>query len=161
MHEHRLWVRTRLLAAASALSTEQLHQTFPIGLGSVFASLAHLYGAEFVWNAALRNEVGPRFPQPGDFPDLAALLRAWSDLDEAWAAELEVLDDAALSRPVTRKNLAGVVFTTSASDVYVHVCTHAFYHTAQIVNMLRQLGADVGATALPETNFIVFAREGN
>ncbi|HMN95070.1 MAG TPA: DinB family protein [Phycisphaerales bacterium] len=157
MHDHRLWVRTRLLEVGSALPETDLRRTFPIGLGSVHASLAHLYGAEFVWEAALGGEIGPRFPQPDDFPDLASLLRAWSDLDERWAVRLAALDAAELARPVTRRNLAGVVMTTPARDVYVHVCMHAFYHTAQLVNMLRHLGV----SELPETNFITYAREGH
>jgi uncharacterized damage-inducible protein DinB len=39
--------------------------------------------------------------------------------------------------------------------VLLHVCTHAQYTTAQVVNMLRQ----VGATSLPDTMLITLARK--
>ncbi len=40
------------------------------------------------------------------------------------------------------------------ADVLLHVCTHAHYTAAQVVNMLRQAGAD----KLPETMLISLAR---
>lgn len=112
--------------------------------------------AEFAWLAALEGTANPVFPAEATVDDLPSLLRAWSDLDDRWAAMLAQLDDAGLDRPVTRTNRAGITSTTSAADVLVHVCTHGFYHTAQMVNMLRRLGV----TELPETNFITMAREG-
>lgn len=130
-------------------------QRFPIGMGSLHDSFVHLYAAEFAWLGALGGTPAPKFHEGPDFAGLPDLLRAWSHLDEGWAAYLARLDDAELARPVTRTNRAGVTFTTPASDVLVHVCTHAFYHAAQMVNMLRQLGVK----ELPETNYITFARQ--
>src|SRR5436305_14887351 len=52
LHKHRRWVNENLLAAANPLSDEQLHRSFPMGQGSIWKSLVHLYAAEFV----CRNE---------------------------------------------------------------------------------------------------------
>jgi uncharacterized damage-inducible protein DinB len=155
LHDHRLWTRLRLLESASALSREEFTRRFPIGMGSLHDSFVHLYAAEFAWIAALSGIAAPKFHEGPDFDGLPGLLRAWSDLDERWAEYLDSLNDTELARPVTRTNRAGVTFTTPASEVLVHVCTHAFYHAAQIVNMLRQLGV----SELPETNYITFARQ--
>lgn len=156
LHDHRLWSRLRILEAVSGLTPEQLHEPFPIGPGSVFDALRHLYVAELAWIAALEGTANPIFPDEKSLDDLPSLLRAWSDLDERWGARLAMLDEAELERPVTRTNRAGITSTTSAADVLIHVCTHGFYHTAQMVNMLRRLGV----AELPETNFITMAREG-
>jgi uncharacterized damage-inducible protein DinB len=43
---HRAWVNRNLLDAAIRLSDEQLKAAFPIGQGSIWKSLLHLYGAE-------------------------------------------------------------------------------------------------------------------
>jgi len=126
-----------------------------IGMGSLHESFVHLYAAEFAWMSALDGIPAPKFHTGVDFDGLPALLRSWSELDERWAKYLQLLDDAEMARPVTRTNRAGITFTTPASEVLLHTCTHAFYHAAQIVNMLRQLGV----AALPETNYITFARE--
>lgn len=155
LHDHRLWSRLRILEAASRLSPAQLREPFPIGPGSVFNALRHLYTAEYAWLAALEGTANPTFPDEKTLDDLPSLLRAWSDLDDRWGAALARLTDADLERPVTRTNRAGITSTTSAADVLTHVCTHAFYHTAQMVNMLRRLGV----AELPETNFITMARE--
>jgi uncharacterized damage-inducible protein DinB len=44
---------------------------------------------------------------------------------------------------------------TRRSDVLLHVCTHAHYTAAQVINMLRQTGID----KLPETMLISLARK--
>jgi uncharacterized damage-inducible protein DinB len=65
-HQHRGWVNTNLLATAAALSDEQLRSAFPIGQGSVWKSLLHMYAAENVWlETLLGNEA---FLVPGDLP---------------------------------------------------------------------------------------------
>lgn len=43
---------------------------------------------------------------------------------------------------------------TSRGDILLHVCTHAQYTLAQVVNMLKQAGAE----KLPETMLIALAR---
>lgn len=44
---------------------------------------------------------------------------------------------------------------TRRADILLHVCTHAQYTTAQLNNMLRQLGV----TPLPESMLISLARK--
>lgn len=155
LHRHRRWSRDRIIEAAHQLSPEQLRQSFPLGPGSLFNALAHNYGAEFVWLEALHGTPKPRFPQPTDFGTPDQLLAAWKKLDEHWDEYLGRIDEIELDRDVTRTTMAGKTFTTSVGDVLLHVCTHAFYHAAQMTNMLRQLGVQ----DLPETNLITMARE--
>ncbi|HLJ97295.1 MAG TPA: hypothetical protein VKU02_29315 [Gemmataceae bacterium] len=49
----------------------------------------------------------------------------------------------------------GKRFGTHRSDVLLHVCTHAHYTAAQVVNMLRHTGME----KLPETMLISLARQ--
>ncbi|HBL47949.1 MAG TPA: damage-inducible protein DinB, partial [Planctomycetaceae bacterium] len=67
LHEHRQWVNQALLDSAATLSVTSLHQSFSIGQGSVWKSLLHLYGAEFVWLEALQGNESPVLP--GDLAD--------------------------------------------------------------------------------------------
>jgi len=155
MHEHRLWVRIRLIEALGPLTEAQRTKVFPMGPGSLHRILIHMYGAELVWLEALLGTPSPRFPNDDEFADFAKLLHAWAALDLRWSEYLESLTPAELDRLVVRSNRAGVPHTTNVQEILIHVCTHGFYHTAQAVNMLRQLGV----TPLPETNFITLARE--
>ena len=144
-----------------------IRSEFPIGQGSVWRSLVHLYAAEYVWlEALLGNE---EFLVPGDMPgklpgnqqgeggvtDLADLRLKWSELEKRWAGYLAGLSPAALGEVVYRKSVSlGTRLGVRRSDVLLHVCTHAHYTAAQVVNMLRQAG--VGT--LPETMLISLAR---
>ena len=166
LHQHRTWVNGNLLAAAAALSDEQLRSAFQIGQGSVWKSLLHLYAAEHVWlEALLGNEA---FLVPGDLPGkipgnqqgeggvtgLDDLRQKWSALDRRWVGYLAALTPAALEEVVYRRSSLGQRFGTRRGDVLLHVCTHAHYTAAQVINMLRQAGVE----KLPETMLISLAR---
>ena len=168
LHQHRAWVNDNLLTAAETLSHDQLWSEFQIGQGSMWKSLLHLYAAEYVWlEALLGNE---QFLVPGDLPgklpgnqqgeggitDLADLRQKWSALEQRWIGYLASLTPAALEEVVYRKSSSGQRFGTRRSDVLLHVCTHAHYTAAQVVNMLRHVGVE----KLPETMLISLARHG-
>lgn len=167
LHRHRAWVNGNLLTAAADLSDEQLQSPFAIGQGTVWKSLTHLYGAEYVWlEALLGNEESVT---PGDLPGklpgnqqgeggltgLADLRRKWSELEDRWTGYLAGLSPAALEDVVYRKSVSlGTRIGVRRSDVLLHVCTHAHYTVAQVVNMLRQAGVE----RLPQTMLISLAR---
>ena len=167
LQQHRAWVNRNLLTAAADLSDGQLRSPFAIGQGSIWKSLLHLYAAENVWlEALLGNE---QFLVPGDLPgklpgnqqgdggviDLADLRLKWSELEKRWTGYLDNLSSAALEEVVYRKSISlGTRLGTRRSDVLLHVCTHAHYTAAQVVNMLRHAGME----KLPETMLISLAR---
>src|SRR5688500_3347912 len=169
LHRHRAWVNGNLLHAAANLSDGQLRAPFAIGQGSVWKSLLHLHAAEYVWlEALLGNEDGLL---PGDVPGqlpgnqqreggvtgLDDLRQKWSAQERRWVSYLASLTPEALEEIVYRKSTSsglGKRFGTRRADVLLHVCTHAHYTAAQVVNMLRQTG--VGN--FPETMLISLAR---
>jgi uncharacterized damage-inducible protein DinB len=166
LHQHRAWVNGHLLSAAARLSDEQLRSPYQIGQGSIWKSLVHLYAAEYVWLEALcGNE---EFLVPGDVPGklpgnqqgvggitgLNDLRQKWSALEHRWSGYLASLTPASLEEVVYRKSSSLGRLGTRRSDVLLHVCTHAHYTAAQVVNMLRQAGVD----KLPETMLISLAR---
>jgi len=170
LHQHRVWVNENLLNAALRLSDEQLHQPFPIGQGSIWKSLVHLYAGEFVWLEALlgnddpvvRGDLQRQIPGnqlgEGGFATLDELRHEWTQLDERWQCYLAALSPEALELPVYKwRSVAGQSrrMATSRSDVLLHVCTHAQYTTAQVVNMLRHVGVE----KLPDTMLISLARQ--
>jgi uncharacterized damage-inducible protein DinB len=166
LHQHRAWVNGNLLIAAAALSAEQLRSAFQIGHGSVWKSLLHLYAAEDVWLEALHGN--EEFLVPGDVPgklpgnqqgedgitDLHDLRQKWSALEQRWVGYLAGLTPAALEEVVYRKSSSLGRLGTRRSDVLLHVCTHAHYTAAQVVNMFRQIGVE----KLPEAMLISLAR---
>lgn len=168
LHDHRAWVNHNLLAAAAQLSAAQLKAEFPIGQGSIWQSLCHMYAAEYIWLAALTGT--PDAVAPGDLPGvlpgnqrgegalttLDQLQQSWTALEQRWTAYLVTLEAAELDEPVIRKSpVADKRFATARRDALLHVCTHAHYTAAQVVNMLRHSGV----SKLPEVMLIALARQ--
>ncbi len=155
MHEHRHWVRNKLLTASRGLTNDGLRKSFEMGIGSVLGTFVHLYGAETVWMNVLenKNQTAP-FPTLDNFANLEALERDWELLDQRWGAWLAKVKEAELDQ-VAERVREGKSYVTSVMDVLIHVATHQHYHAAQIVNMLRHLGVKPP----PACDFIGMARE--
>jgi uncharacterized damage-inducible protein DinB len=170
LHQHRVWVNAKLLAAVGELDDERRRRSFAIGQGSPWKSLLHLYAAEYVWlEALLGNETGV---VPGDLSgkipgnqegeggiqDWDDLKQKWADLDRRWSDYLTALTAEKLEETVYRtRTISGQTkrMGTRRADVLLHVCTHAHYTAAQTVNMLRQCGVD----PLPDAMLISLARQ--
>lgn len=170
LHEHRIWVNQNLREAVRPLSSEQLRRSFPIGQGSIWKTLTHLMAAEYVWLEALEGNESPLMPgdAPGRLPgnqegeepiaSLEELLTRWRGLDTRWMSHLDNLSEESLGEPVYKVSTSsriGERFATRRSDILLHVCTHAQYTAAQLVNMLRQSGI----TEYPQTMLISLARQ--
>ena len=153
LHQHRMWVNHRLLDAVRPLPESQLRQPLSVGQGSVWKTLAHLMGAEYVWLEALLGNENPLMPgdAPGKLPgnqegegaitSLEELTTRWHALDERWCDYLDTLADDTLGETVYKTSTssgAGKRHGVKRADVLLHLCTHAQYTTAQLVNVLRQ-----------------------
>ena len=166
LHQHRTWANHRLLDAADTLSDEQLRRVFPIGQGSIWKTLLHLYAAEYVWLDALEGraqslapgDVAGKLPgnQEGDNPitTLAELRRRWTELDARYEEYLNKLTDAELDDKVNKVRTSGERFVFRRADILIHICTHAHYTIAQANNMLRHAGAE----SIPDPMMITLAR---
>ncbi len=169
LHQHRNWATKNLLDAAGQLSPAKLHAKFEIGQGTVWKSLLHMHGAEYVWlETLLGNETALL---PGDLPgmipgnqqgeggikDFGDLQEKWAALDKRWANYLAALTPAALEETIYRSRKVGDQvqrFGCRRSDALLHVCTHAHYTTTQVINMLRHCGV----AKLPEVMLMAMAR---
>lgn len=165
LNQHRGWVNENLLSAAASLSEEQLQRPFTIGQGTVWKSLVHMYAAEYVWLEALRGNDDPCCPGDvrgklpgnqlgeGGIVSFEELREKWTRQEAAWREYLATLSADSLDDPVYRVSTSvsgGERFVACRSDGIFHVCLHAHYTAAQVINMLRQLGVE----KLPKTMLI-------
>jgi uncharacterized damage-inducible protein DinB len=170
LHQHRAWVNEKLLATAAQLSDERLRQGFPIGQGSIWKSLLHLYAGEYVWLEALQGNDDPLTPGDlpgrlpgnqlgeGGIPSLTDLRQTWAQLQDRWDRYLRSLTPQALDEVVYKKSTSsgfGQCLGARRFDVLVHVCTHAHYTAAQVINMFRHAGVE----HLPDPMLISLARQ--
>jgi uncharacterized damage-inducible protein DinB len=153
-HAWLRWLTGRTLEACEALTHEELHRAFSIGIGSVHATLVHLAGAERIWIAVLqRDDAGVVMPAPAELPDLVAIRAHLAASRARWDTYLAGLVPAELERMVERHR-DGRVFRQSVADSIMQVPTHALYHNAQLSFMFRSMDR-----SLPDSSWILWGRE--
>ena len=153
-HDWLRWLTGRTCSAVRALSQEEFTREFPIGLGSVRATLIHLLGAERIWVAVVtESDPAVSMPSAAEFPTLESIERAWPAVRAQWDAYLARLDDQELARIVSRVR-EGRTYSQRVHDALMQVPTHALYHNAQLSFMFRSMGRQ-----LPDSSWILWARE--
>lgn len=139
------WAHEKVLASAGPLTDAQLDRKFEMGLGSIRATLFHLWGAERVWLDRWIDPSRAKFPQPE--PTIS--IRELGDRLRGTAAERAAfLADTDINRRITYTNMKGEVSSFVVRDLLLHVCIHATHHRAQIINMLRHVGAELPKPAI-------------
>ncbi|MCH8152670.1 MAG: DinB family protein [Planctomycetes bacterium] len=131
------WATRNLLESCEALPSEQFHQRFEIGPGSLHDTITHILAAMRGWGDMLagrdqrpRLEGEQRTPQ-----ELLGLLDEISDDLEA-SAKAHPMDE------MVSGSRGGKSYTFARGGVLTHVTTHGMHHRAQCLNMLRKLGVD-------------------
>lgn len=153
--DYHYWARDRACDAVRVLSADQFTRDLGNSFPSVRDTLAHIYGAEWIWLARWHGESPTALPSPRLFADLPSLLTAWTEQEVRMRAFVESLDDEGLRRAVQYKTTGGSTATSPMWQMVQHVVNHASYHRGQVTTMLRQLGA-----APPKSqDLITFYRE--
>jgi uncharacterized damage-inducible protein DinB len=153
--DYHYWARDRMLDAVAALSAEQFTRAMGGSFTSVRDTLAHVYGAEWIWYSRWQGESPTALPAPETFPDFASVRQAWRDQEKRMRTFVEGLDDHALERVISYKATNGQPGASVMWHMLQHVVNHASYHRGQVTTLLRQLGA-----APPKsTDLITYYRE--
>jgi uncharacterized damage-inducible protein DinB len=141
LYEYNAWANQRSLAAAQKLTVEQ----FPKPMGSSFSSirdtLAHIYGAEWIWLERFQGRSPSALPNMSQFPDVQTLREAWLVHEERLLAFVAGLTQADLDRTMEYKTLKFGVYSNPLWQSMLHVVNHGTYHRGQVTTLLRQLGA--------------------
>jgi uncharacterized damage-inducible protein DinB len=130
------WVRTR--------PSEVYTRKFPLGLGSIQATLVHTAGAEWAYVRRLSG----RDPSLGDSPFTVERQPEFEPFAEAWAREVPVTREALTNlgdpkRPVeftSRMGPKAMRVRATAGGIAGQLLFHEVHHRAQVMAMLRQAG---------------------
>lgn len=129
-----------VLDAAETLTDEQLRQDVKISHGSIFGTLAHMTGAEWVWLSRWQGVSPSEIWNDKTFADLAALRARWQQIETERKALLDNLTMDALHAELGYRNIKGEAFSLPLVVQMQHVVNHATLHRGQVVGMIRQLG---------------------
>ena len=141
MLDYHYWARDRLLDALEPLTPEQLNRDLGSSFKSIRETIVHTYAAEWAWHSRWQGH-SPTALLPADqFPDLAAVRRAWSQHEAEMRAFLDAVGEDGVSRVFEYTLLSGQAGASPLWQMLQHVVNHASYHRGQVTTMLRQLGA--------------------
>ncbi len=154
LYDFNAWANHRTIEACAALAPEQFTRDLASSFPSVRDTLAHIYGAQWIWLERWHVRTPVAFPSAADFPDLDTVRRRFIEIDRNlvdFAASLNADD---LHRVIQFKTMAGVANAQPLWQLLQHVANHSTYHRGQITTLLRQLGAKATSTDL-----MIFYRE--
>lgn len=142
------WADRRLLDTSASLSDEQFTRNLGSSFGSVRDTLAHLYGAGWVWNERFQGRSPSALPTGTTFPDYASVRARLEDIDRHYVDYTSQLTQQDLDRVIRYRSFAGDEFSNPLWQSLHQVSNHATYHRGQVVTMLRQLGVKPVSTDL-------------
>ncbi len=134
LFKHNHWATQQLLDACAALTNEQFHQHYDMGVGTLHDTIVHIIGAMRGWGDLLAlREFRPR-PEGTNYSidDLRTML------DDA-TAELTSSAAAHPNDEILTRERGGKEYSFTRGAVLTHVTTHGMHHRAQCLNMLRQI----------------------
>lgn len=154
LFEYNAWANRRTLEACAALTPEQFLQDMKSSFASTRDTLAHIYGAEFIWIERWNSRSPAVLPAPSDFPTFESIRLALTDIDASLIEFVSRLTPEMLSRNLDYKLLNGTAQSGLIGPMLQHVANHGTYHRGQIATFLRQLG-----TKATSTDLIAYHRE--
>ena len=159
LFDYTEWANDLAMDAADQLADEDLRRDVGVSHGSIFGTLTHMAGAEWIWLERWNGRSPAKAEAwsiwtPGACADLAMLNDRWSDVVDRRAQLMAEIDEDRLTAELPFKLLSGDPSSMPLVDQMQHVVNHATMHRGQVVGMIRQLGFDP-----PATDLIFFLRQ--
>ena len=152
------WANDLAMEAAARLPEEDLGRDVGISHKSIFGTLVHMAGAEWIWlerwhgRSPGKAEAWSRWSTEA-CADLPTLKDRWAELVNQRTKYVAELDEARLAAELSFKLLSGDPSSMPLINQMQHVANHATLHRGQVVGMIRQLGIDP-----PSTDLIFYLR---
>jgi uncharacterized damage-inducible protein DinB len=153
LFDYTEWANDLAMQAAAKLPDEDLRRDVGISHGSMFGTLVHMAGAEWIWverwhGHSPGKEEAWSLWSTDSCRDLPALKDRWGGVIDKRARFLSELDEERFAADLEFKLLSGDSSAMKLVDQMQHVVNHATLHRGQIVSMIRQLGIDPPSTDL-------------
>ena len=153
LFDYTEWANQLAMDAAARLPEENLRRDVGISHKSIFGTLLHMAGAEWIWLERWHGR-SPVKAQAWSLwtdetcADLLTLTERWRHVIDGRAQFISRLNDEQLDVELAFRLLSGDPSSMRLIHQMQHVVNHATLHRGQVVGMLRQLGIDPPATDL-------------
>jgi len=153
LFDYTEWANELAMDAANNLSDEQLQRDFGISHGSIFGTLTHMAGAEWIWLQRWHGRSPSKAEAwslwtPESCGDLATLNDRWDEVSDRRAQLISSLNEDKLAADLSFNLLSGDRSSMRLVDQMRHVANHATMHRGQVVGMIRQMGIEPPSTDL-------------
>jgi uncharacterized damage-inducible protein DinB len=148
LYQFNDWANALTLNAADALTPEQFNQKQGSSFSSVRDTLAHIFGAEWIWLERWKGVSPKSLADHLDLSSMAAFRREWAVVEQERTELISRLNDEALNKIIAYTNTKGEEWSYSLGLMMQHLVNHSSYHRGQVTTMLRQLGAGAVSTDL-------------
>jgi uncharacterized damage-inducible protein DinB len=160
LFDYTEWANQLAMDAAATLSDEQLRHNTGISHHSIFGTLLHMAGAEWIWLERWNGRSPAGIETwaawtPERCESLAALHQRWQDIIDRRTQFIAQLAESRLTAPLAFKLLNGNPGSLPLASQMQHVVNHATLHRGQVVGMIRQLGV-----VPPATDLLFYLRRG-
>ena len=141
--DYHYWARDRLLESVERLTPEQFTRDLGNSFPSVRDTVAHLYGADWIWYWRWEGISHDALPDAAAFPDVASLRSAWAEQEASIRALIARLGEEGIQQPIEYRRTSDQPLQAQPFwQMLQHVVNHGAYHRGQVTTMLRQLGAE-------------------
>ena len=140
--DYHYWARDRLLSVVETLSKEQLTKNLGNSFPSIFDTVVHLYGADWIWRTRWNGESPTALPASSAFSDLDAVRNAWQEEERRIRAFLRFLGPDGVDRPIHYRGWDGRQQAQPFWQMLQHLVNHGSYHRGQVTTMLRQINVN-------------------
>jgi uncharacterized damage-inducible protein DinB len=141
LYDYNAWANRRAMEASSALTPEQFTKPLGSSFSSVRDTLAHIYGAEWIWLERFQGRSPASLPDVSQFASLDSLRERWLEHETRLLGFVRGLTQADLDRVMEYKTLKFGVYRNPLWQSMQHLVNHGTYHRGQVTTLLRQLGA--------------------
>jgi uncharacterized damage-inducible protein DinB len=141
LYDYNAWANHRALEAASALPVDLVTKPMGSSFPSVRDTLAHIWGAEWIWLERFQGRSPASLPDTTQFPDVASLRERWAEQETRLLNFVRGLTQEDLDRTLEYKTLKFGVYRNPLWQSMQHLVNHNTYHRGQVTTLLRQLSA--------------------
>src|SRR6266849_9787674 len=133
LFDYTEWANGLAIDAATKLSEENLRREVQISHGSIFGTLRHMAGAEWIWlerwhgRSPAKKEAWSLWTTE-TCADLATLNQRWKEVVDRRTQFISELDESRLAAELPFKLLSGDPSSMRLIDQMQHVANHATMH---------------------------------
>lgn len=141
LYDYNAWADRRHLEAAAKVTTEEFLKPMGSSFGSLRDTLAHIYGAEWIWLERFQGRSPAALPDVKQFQDVPSLKEKWAELETRLLAFVGGLTQDDLNHVIEYKTFNFGTYRNPLWQSMQHVVNHGTYHRGQSTTLLRQIGA--------------------